>query len=276
MEDLEQRLETPDVIIGMWPTLQAACERALVVLAMHRECWVEGEAGNFTLHAEPADEMAIRHELELYEEEELQWQRGRHVELPVFPVGFAWLAVWVASLISVFVWQLNDPSITGEFSNSSLGLVDRHEWWRPVTALFLHGGVGHLLGNLGIGGIFCVMTAQTLGAWRGWPLILLTGALGNALNAWMRYPARFESIGASTMTFAALGVLVGVAAIRAWQVRSYRELKPILIPLMVGVILLSWFGTSGENTDVGGHFAGWGCGVIGGVVTGRLMNSQTE
>ncbi|MBK1881032.1 rhomboid family intramembrane serine protease [Luteolibacter pohnpeiensis] len=272
MEEAQQELERKEVVVGIWPSLQAACERALVILAMRRSCWVEEERpGSFALHAEPEDELAIRQELELYEDEESQ--RIEPVELPVFPPGFAWFSVWLAALVSVFIWQLNDPAVTGRFSNSSLGMIDQHEWWRPFTALFLHGGVGHLLGNLCIGGVFCVMVAQTLGAWRGWPLILLAGTLGNALNAWLRYPAAFQSIGASTMTFAALGVLVGVAAFRSWRGRSFLQLRPLMVPVMVGLIMLGWFGISGENTDIGGHFAGWSCGVIGGFATGRWIRS---
>jgi membrane associated rhomboid family serine protease len=151
--------------------------------------------------------------------------------------------------------------------------VERGEWWRPFTSLFLHADPGHLLGNVFIGGVFCVMVAQSVGAWRGWALILAAGTLGNAVNAGLRFPAEFVSLGASTATFGAVGILVGTASVAAWRSRSYRELRPVLVPVVIGLILLGWYGsggdsagTEGNNTDVAGHFAGLASGVLlGGV-----------
>jgi membrane associated rhomboid family serine protease len=131
------------------------------------------------------------------------------------------------------------------------------------------------LGNIFIGGIFCVMVAQSVGAWRGWALILAAGTLGNALNAGLRFPAEFLSLGASTATFGAVGILVGTASVAAWRSRSYRELRPVLVPVVIGLVLLGWYGTGGEtaadgggNTDVAGHFAGWASGVLLGGAAG--------
>jgi membrane associated rhomboid family serine protease len=148
--------------------------------------------------------------------------------------------------------------------------------------LFLHADPGHLLGNLAIGGTFCVMVAQSVGAWRGWALILVAGTLGNALNAWWRFPADFQSLGASTATFGAVGILTGAACLRAWRDRSARPLRAVLVPLVTGLIVLGWYGTGGgegaavERIDVAGHFAGWTSGLLLGAVVGTMGDGRWE
>ena len=248
------------VPVGAWSTLAEAYEHALVVLAMNLECWIEPGAGSFEVLAPPEKVPAIQREFELYAAE--QTERQEKVEPPVFPAGAELAMLWIAVLVGTFVWQGRDLALSDRFCNSSLAMIDGGEWWRPFTALFLHADAGHLLGNVAIGGIFCVMVAHSVGAWRGWTLILAAGTLGNALNAWLRYPDSFLSLGASTATFGAVGVLVGVATVHAWKEKSYRQLRAVFLPILIGLIVLGWYGTGGENTDVAGHLLGWAFGAV--------------
>jgi rhomboid protease GluP len=254
------------VPVGEWPSLSEAREHSLVVLAMNLECWIFQGEDRYAIHADPAELPRIRREFELYRAE--QAERREKVDPPVFPAGMELAAGWAVALLAVFLWQGRDLQLAERFCNSSTALA-AGEWWRPFTSLFLHADAGHLLGNVFLGGIFCVMVAHSVGAWRGWALILAAGTLGNALNAALRLPAEFLSLGASTATFGAVGVLVGTASVRAWRSRSYRELRPVLVPLVIGLVLLGWYGTGGEtaaagesNTDVAGHFAGWASGTL--------------
>jgi rhomboid protease GluP len=266
-DDLQENDAPGLVPVGEWSSLAEAHEHSLVVLAMTLECWVLNGGGRYAIHADPSQVPVIRREFELYAAE--QSERRERVEPPVFPAGIELALAWAFTLLAVFLWQGRDFLLAGRFCNSSRALVEGGEWWRPFTSLFLHADPGHLLGNIFIGGIFCVMVAQSIGAWRGWALILAAGTLGNALNAWLRFPAEFLSLGASTATFGAVGILVGTASVSAWRSRSYRELRPVLVPVVIGLILLGWYGTGGEttvdgesNTDVAGHFAGWASGVL--------------
>ncbi len=252
--------------VGEWPSLADAWEHALVILAMNLECRVDDAGGRYAVRADPAHGEAIRRELEQFEAEEAE--RRAPVEARVFPAGLELAGLWVLSLLAVFYWQLHDPELTSRFGNSSRDVIGSGEWWRPFTALFLHGDVGHLLGNVFIGGMFCLLVAQSIGPWLGWLLILAGGTLGNALNAWVHYPEIFRSIGASTATFAAVGILAGAATVRAWRQHSVREFKPLLVPVMVGLTILAMFGTGGGNTDVGAHITGVGAGVALGMGAG--------
>jgi len=255
----ELEVEPGLIPVGEWPSFSEASEHALVVLAMNLDCWIFPSAGSYAVFAEPSHAGAIKHEYQLYAAE--QAVRQEYVDPPMFPAGLSLMFSWALVLLGTFLWQGRDSTVTDRFCNSSVALVQDGEWWRPFTSLFLHADGGHLLGNVAIGGIFCLMVAKLIGAWRAWPLILLAGTLANALNAWLRFPVSFESIGASTATFGALGILVGHSTRLAWRHRSYREFRPLLAPLLAGLMMVTWYGTSGENTDVAGHFLGVACGM---------------
>lgn len=267
MEPAEEPEMPAPVPMGEWPTIREADEHALVVLAMNRDCWImPGESG-YAVLANPSDAPGIQREFSLYAQE--QAERRERIDPPLFPAGVELLLLWFIALTGVFVLQERDPALTDRFCNSARALVEGGEWWRPFTALFLHADGGHLLSNIGIGGIFCVMAAHTLGAGRAWLLILVSGTLGNVLNAWLRYPEDFNSLGASTATFGALGLLTGAATVAAWRNRSYRELRPLIAPIFVGATMLGMYGVGGEGIDVAGHFAGWSFGALLGALAAR-------
>lgn len=248
-------------VVGVFTEVSEAQDYALVVLAMNLDCWIkmEAETGRFVIFAEPAFAVAIRDEFALYAAE--QQERGEPVEVPLFKSGVELAILWVATLLVMFGMQGEDPGFTDRFCNSSVAVIRDGEWWRPFTSLFLHGDFGHMLGNIGFGAIFCVLVAHTVGPVVGWVLILASGTIGNLLTAAVRFPEEFQSVGASTATFGALGILVGAGAHVAWSLRSYRKLGAALVPVGAGVIMLGWFGAGGENTDVAAHVAGFAVGL---------------
>lgn len=249
--------------LGEWDSFGEAIEHSLVILALGRDCWILENAGTYSIHAEPTDAPSIIEEFAIYQKEQVAIRnKPPATEFKTFTTGSELALLWAAVLMVVFYLQIRDDSLTDRFCNSTSALLHDGEWWRPFTALFLHADVGHLLGNILIGGIFCVMVSQSVGALRGWLWILAGGTAANAINAWLHQPGPFESIGASTATFAALGILVGVSTRIAWTSRSYSGFKPLLLPVIAGMILLGWFGAGGENTDVAGHFLGALCGFL--------------
>lgn len=259
--------------IGSWRKLDEAHEHALVVLAMGMDCSVHPVDGGYELLTAHGDAAAAKHELDLYASE----QRHLHVHTAEdhlnHPAGIVWIMTWITALVIAFSRQAEHPEITERFANSSWGLIADHEWWRPFTSLFLHADLIHLAGNVLIGGLFCLLVAKALGAWRGWLLILSAGTIGNALNAAFRYPATFEAIGASTATFAALGILVGLAVAEGAR-GAFGRMRGLGIPFLAGLILFGLLGTSGERTDIGGHAWGGLCGMVSGAIAGAARWGQ--
>lgn len=267
MDWLDPETEPPLLLpAGAWPSLEQAHEHALVVLAMGWDCSVHPTEDGYEILTAAEDVEPAKRELALYAAEQSQRRPvAVMVEGPDHPAGIAGLLIWAVILAAVFLHQMDDPEFTGRFSNSSAGLVDRGEAWRAFTALFLHADPVHLLGNLLIGGWFCLWVSKALGAWRAWSLILLGGTVANGINAVMHHPEAFASIGASTATFAALGILVGLAVAESAKAGSFERLRSLAVPLLAGLMLFSLFGISGEQTDIGGHAWGGLCGLTLGI-----------
>lgn len=253
--------------VGEFGSLAEANEYALVVLAMNLDCWIhlDAERRRYQIYADPAFAVAIRDEFALYRAEQEEGP-GRAAEIPAFKSGIELVLLWALVLLLVFAKQGEDPSLAKRFCSSSVALIDQGEWWRPFTSLFLHGDLGHLLSNVLLGGIFCVFVAHTMGPLLGWAMILASGVLGNVATSWAYYPEEFRSLGASTATFGALGILVGAGALLAWQARSLRRIGGALVPIVAGSIVLGWWGAGGDNTDVAGHVAGFLAGALLGAV----------
>lgn len=264
------------VRVGSYERLEEALDRSLVVLAMGEAITVEKSAAPNELSPEPryellADEApapAITRELEAYEFEELHARDGT-AEVRVRSYLGGWMAAvfWVLAVLIAFGYQQRHPELVELGASSSIGLIERREWWRPMTAMFLHADGGHVAGNLASGFLFGGLVAGAIGALRGWAMILLTGVLANITVSWITFPEAFSSIGASTAVFGALGILsgLGIAMVRAESGghRSRRAWLRLFAPLFGGWVILGWWGGGSidGNTDVLGHVAGFAWGV---------------
>ncbi|MFT7301957.1 MAG: rhomboid protease GluP, partial [Akkermansiaceae bacterium] len=106
---------------------------------------------------------------------------------------------------------------------------------------------------------------------RGWGLILLSGFLGNLINAWLHFPDPFRSLGASTAVFGALGLLVGSGLEAAWRVRSYRRGLRAFAPLLAGLMIFTMNGIGQPGTDTLAHMTGMLCGILLGLPAAHLL-----
>lgn len=260
------------VDVGSYGSLDEAHEHALVALAMGEAVRVDHghEPGEYDVQAEPAAAPKISGELAQYDEESrvepklplLPSNWGRH------PAGFLHFLVWAATLLAVFRFQSEDPSIADRFASSSVGLIGRGEWWRPFTALFLHANGPHIVGNLATGAVFGMLVSKSLGPWKGWAMILLAGTAGNAITSWITWPDDFQSLGASTAVFGALGILSGIGIVENFREKIRMPWLRVVAPLLAGFVLLGWLGgaSPGDGVDVFGHVFGYSAGVIAGVL----------
>lgn len=98
------------------------------------------------------------------------------------------------------------------------------DWWRLATALFVHIGPRHLLGNMAALLVLGPALAEALGPWRFLFVYLAAGVAGNALS-YAVTPPDVVSAGASGAILGVLGALGGQrlrfaasARYRGWQV----------------------------------------------------------
>lgn len=262
------------VTVRRFSTLDDAYDHGLVVLAMGEDCRVEQEPDDntFILQTEDEPSLSLEKELDAFTEETIAATAPReHPEFRTYPAGWAWYFAWAIALIATYYWQGSPNASVDRYVSSSIDLIRYHEWWRPFTSLFLHADLPHLVGNLLVGLGFTIFVAHSIGAWKAWTLILLSGALGNALNSWIQYPEAFRSLGASTAVFAALGLLSGVGVMQSWRMRPHWSWAKIAGPLLAGLVLLGMLGASSDpRTDVLGHACGFVAGLGAGVIAGHF------
>jgi len=136
-------------------------------------------------------------------------------------------------------------------------LIRDGEWWRTITALTLHSGVRHLLGNLVFGVFFGIFAGRLLGSGVAWLAVVIAAAFGNTANT-LLLDSTHRSIGASTAVFATLGLLAGYV----WrgQLMAQDRWSTRFGPVIGGLALLMFTGTGDENTDIGAHLLGFVCG----------------
>ena len=131
------------------------------------------------------------------------------------------------------------------------------EWWRAITALTLHADAGHAGGNAVALGFLLSALARRLGTGLAAWLPLCAGVAGNWLTA-EAMRGSYDSVGASTAVFGALGILSAMQAPgrRAW------------LTLGAGVALLGFLGT-GARADLIAHLFGFLCGALQGLLLRR-------
>jgi len=146
-----------------------------------------------------------------------------------------------------------------KYGASSLFIL-QGETFRAITALFLHADTRHLVGNMAGMLIFGAPVITLSGFGVGPFMLLLSGTIGNLINAHL-YKTAHLSIGASTAIMGAAGLLVAF--------RITQKAKPIhfnnLMPIFAGAVLIAMF-SQGENTDVWAHIFGFLSGLVSGVI----------
>ncbi len=185
---------------------------------------------------------------------------------PLIPASKGFPAAVLYSII-LLLFAVLQASSAFDIDWQQAGLADSWkivggEWWRAFTALTLHADVAHLAGNIGFGVLFGILVSQHIGAAAAWLTILLSGAGGNLINAYL-YQSLHMSLGASTMVFAALGML-GVFALEHKSAYQQSKLRRNL-PFLATLALLAFTGTAGERTDVLAHLSGFFSGCASGL-----------
>lgn len=238
---------------------QQCSDRALVLHSLDIPYQLIRGAYRFAL-AVPADS-AERAKFELWQYE----QENRKPRPPPPPLitqyqnGVPGALVYVM-VIGLVAWMAGEAMFDRDWLSAGRvdgDLIRRGEWWRTFTALTLHSGLRHLLGNIGFGLLFGIMAGRLVGSGVAWLGILLAAAAGNGLNT-LLLDASHRSIGASTAVFAALGLVAGFA----WRARiTGQDRWPYRLgPIVGGIALLAFTGTGDEGTDIGAHLAGFVCG----------------
>ena len=250
----------------LWVLLQTDANRSviadasLVLTAMGIANRSACNAYEWQLYVPSVSRDVATRQLELYRRE------NTPITLPeVLRIDTGWPGIVGYLLV---IWSI--PTLAGMFAGvdwqtagqMDVTLVGAGEWWRLVCALTLHADLPHIVANSFFGAVFGLMVGRHLGSGFGWLLVLLAGAVGNGLNAFFR-PDGFLSIGASTATFAEVGLVAAYVVARGYfRGGGFRRNAA---PIFGAIALLAFTGVSGERTDILAHCAGLLSGVVLGV-----------
>jgi len=178
--------------------------------------------------------------------------------------------LWVSAILlacHVAITIGNDSGVFIRAYGSSAFHILRGELYRSVTSLMVHANVLHLVGNvLGIT-IFGTAVCTITGWGVGWLMILVSGIVGNLLNA-VLYKTGHLSVGASTAVFGAIGILAAQQFFKKFRLPGQR--MRAWLPLGGGLALLSILG-SGKYADLTAHLFGFMAGIILGALYGVLV-----
>ena len=256
----------PLIEVGRYARLVEARERGLVVAARELPHWIEREGDEWVLRVEESAGEEVARELAAFESEE----RARPVGRGVFPVQkIPTLSLYVAAWVlgTFFFLQKMPGAAWEERGAAESALILRGEWWRTITALTLHADVAHIGANLATGLLFAAFALPRFGTGVTWLAIVLSGALGNAINAWGYRGEAHGTIGASTACFGALGILMGAEFFSRWREPQTRSRWQLVLPLGAGLGLLAFLGVGekGGHVDYMAHWWGFVAGAVEGV-----------
>lgn len=257
---------TEPVEIEHAPTPRALEESAFVLTAVGIPNRVESSEAGYGLYVPSSERERAPAEVSLYRRENIAWPRR---EKPPFilPVAIAPLVAFATLLVVLFLYQ--HVFYVGNLAGVAASTKDifvKGEAWRSITALFLHGDEAHFAGNLLAGLGFAALLLSSMGGGLTWLGFLVSGAVGNALNAYAYRHEVHHSIGASTAVFGAVGVWVGFAVLeRLLRLNATPLWRRLLVPLGAGLGYLGLWGSSLES-DYMAHFWGFTVGVVYGAI----------
>jgi len=213
-------------------------------------------------------------------------RRSRHGELFAAPATYVLVAINVA----VFLWMLyegvsfNSTSDLVRFGATSTSQMQDHgQWYRLVTAIFVHGGWVHLLTNMWCLWNLGLLGEPLLGPFGLAAVYVLTGAAGNLLSmAWNVLQNHDEvGVGASGAVFGIAGILIVLLSNRKLPI-PWEELRRLrrsviqfaILNLVIGGATL--FARDFIRIDNFAHIGGFLSGLALGVPLVPRMTSGRE
>lgn len=254
----------PDDLVeaGVYVTSKEGFDHGLVVLTIGYPFWLMPADGGFRLLVEPHALATVRRQLASFDRESVGWPPQPIVDRsPVRKAELFTPLLWCLAVLAGFWAQGEWPRVTDAGALDSSAMFDRGEWWRPLTALFLHADVAHLVSNA-LSGVFVFSALlTTFGRRRGWLLLALAAVAGNFAVAALNASAAYRSLGASTAIFAAVGLLTGRAIRVVLRANHPHRWRTLFVPPATGLTVLALYGAGGQQVDVLAHVTGFVAGL---------------
>lgn len=176
----------------------------------------------------------------------------------------------LVAIVLVFVADVLTGLQLTQLGADQRNLVLAGQWWRPLTSMFLHGGLVHLLLNAWVlyqlGSLCEIMlgSRQTLGVY------MVSGLAGSFASLLWQEGA---SVGASGAIFGLMGALIAFLLRRREMLTPYA--KSLLGQLVLWAGINVFLGMSMPRIDLAAHFGGFVMGfLLGLMLKGRETRPQ--
>lgn len=175
-------------------------------------------------------------------------------------------AVFVALMTGLSIARWRFPDRFGDLDVTRQSVVEAHQYWRMLTAVFVHGDMEHLLHNVPVYLFFAWILQGYFGSLASVVLPLMIGFLSNGVTVFF-YDDQVHLLGASGMIYGmvALWLMLYIHFDRkSWWVKR--------VGRAVGFSLLVMFPETYEpKVSYLAHFTGFTCGLILGWVSMPLI-----
>lgn len=194
------------------------------------------------------------------------------------PVAFSLIGISVVLFVVPRVAPgLADPTarwardLIEQYAAQANWLVADGEWWRVLTAAFLHGSSTHLLFNMWALYIFGPELERQVGSLTFATLYLATAAAGGAAAFYLSDEITLL-VGASGAIFG----LFGVWLIGSWRIRHTRAGAALYRQLLVLLGINAVFSFAVPRISWQGHLGGFVAGLLIGYLWGQMPTKTTS
>jgi rhomboid protease GluP len=151
-----------------------------------------------------------------------------------------------------FLWSMGNDALYRLGGSFPFAIWVQHEWFRLVTAMFLHGGLLHIGMNMMVLLDVGPVVEELYGSPRYLYLYVVTGLAGFTLSALHGHPA----VGASGAIMGLIGVMIAITTKRSGA--AMQALRSRLISWVVSIFAIGFL--MGGVIDNWGHFGGLAAG----------------
>jgi rhomboid protease GluP len=183
----------------------------------------------------------------------------------VFKTSAKWTKRLIIFVSAIYILQVLSKSLIG--SNWAVFMFGLHppavangDWWRLITATFLHGSLLHLGFNMLALWILGTQIESYLGS-KNFLLLYFVSAIGGSLASFYFSPPATFSIGASGAIFGLMGAFIVIGK----KLRA--DVSQIMILLLINVVL----GFTVSGIDWRAHLGG----LVAGAVFTKVLLSAT-
>jgi rhomboid protease GluP len=183
-------------------------------------------------------------------------------------------AVWVANVISGMSPMQPGGEDLYRWGANATSAVQAGQWWRLLTAMFLHGGIVHLALNMYALWEAGLMVTRFFGN-RGFLVAYLgAGLVGNALSLYFSGQTGV-SVGSSGAVFGVAGALLAAVLQHRGKFPMGRS-KQMLTSLAIFIVYSLVYGLSRQGIDNAAHIGGLAAGfVVGWLLVEKIGEDAT-